>query len=86
MIPAQDLKSVVFNQFIRVHEKDRLSYKKAAWESVLLPVPRLEAFALPTQSRTSNAEAHADTIYMPRNRVHHTTWDARNARYILHIP
>ncbi len=40
-----------------------LLYTKKAWVAVLLPVPRLEALALPIAVRTSNAEAHADMIY-----------------------
>lgn len=72
MIPARDInKILLFLTILSQPKKSRLHIKKKAWEPVPLPVPRLEAFALPSQSRTSNAEAHADTIYMPRNRVHH---------------
>ena len=37
---------------------------KKAWVAVPSPVPRAEAFALPITVRTSNAEAHADMIYL----------------------
>lgn len=36
-------------------------YKKA-WGTYQLLVPLFKVFALPTQSRTSNEEAHADMI------------------------
>ena len=45
--------------------KFRLGYgiKKKAWELCLLPVPRVEAFALPGIVERATPIAHADMLY-----------------------